>query len=153
MLSFDDLAYTAGIIMRLKKVWKALAVVVIVTALVSTAASALVSMPYRITYEVRPGGLLVYTPPDFTTPSNSWHMGTVDKGLSYEITYKLANTGNTTMILTPELMEPVFGVTPVFTPAVITLLPGESEFVNVRVNIAINAPDGIGDIQINWFGD
>lgn len=84
--------------------------------------------------------LIVYAPPDYTTPSLSWTLGGVKRGYYYEISYKIANTSDNVTNRVCEVNGDISDLGVIkFRPESFTLQPGESTFVSVSLTVSANA--------------
>lgn len=129
-----------------------LVLVVILSATVSAAIAQSVSN-FRVSVDIIPGDLIIYSPPDFTTPTLSWGFSDVRRGYNYEITFNVANTSNATIQCNPRTIPA--GVTWVdvrFTPASFSLPPGARQNVHIYLGVKPDAPLGSSYFDIDFRG-
>jgi hypothetical protein len=127
-------------------------VMIVVTATVSSVI-AQSENNLRINVNIAPGGLVVYSPPDYTTPVYAWGFESLKRGYSYEITFNVANTDNITINCMPVTIPVSIDWADVrFTPSSFELASGARQDVHIAILVHPDAPVGSTYFDVDFRG-
>jgi hypothetical protein len=125
-------------------------IAIMITGIVSASLSAYAAQSnarLRINVNIIAGDLVVYSPPDFTTPIFAWSYDTMKRGYNYESTFRVANTSSNPITCNPKTVNPDTGETEnvtyanvTFSPTNFTLNSGTYQDLHVAIWVHPDAP-------------